>query len=166
MEFGATYPYADKTPKEIGPDRIGSFKGSFGKTLRGLSKDETLAALPTYARDSTKKFPAWKIDFIRQNRELYKRHKKWIDKWLPGILDFYPSFQKFEWNCKGERRDIWRYVIQFRASGIRVKRPTTAPSLVAMPPRPTMLVRGMSAVRPVAAAVVCQTVKETHCKAP
>lgn len=132
MEFGATYPYADKTPKEVGLDKIGSFKGSFGKKLRGLSKDETLAALPTYARDLTKKFPAWKVDFIRQNRELYKRQKKWIDKWLPAILDFYPSFQKFEWNCKGERRDIWRYVVQFRASGIRVKRPTTAPSLVAM----------------------------------
>ena len=44
--------------------------------------------------------------------------------------DFMPSFQKFEWNCKGEERNVWKYVIQFRASGIRVKRPTTAPSLV------------------------------------
>ena len=40
--------------------------------------------------------------------------------------------QKLEWNCKGEERDIWKQVIQFRASGVRVKRPTTAPSLVAM----------------------------------
>ncbi len=48
------------------------------------------------------------------------------------IQDFPSSLQKFEWNCKGEVRDIWKYVIQFRASGVRVKRPTTAPSLVAM----------------------------------
>jgi DNA (cytosine-5)-methyltransferase 1 len=45
---------------------------------------------------------------------------------------FPSSLQKFEWNCKGEKRDIWKYLIQFRASGVRVKRPTTAPSLVAM----------------------------------
>jgi DNA (cytosine-5)-methyltransferase 1 len=55
-----------------------------------------------------------------------------LDKWIPSILVFPPSLQKFEWNCKGEERDIWKYVIQFRASGVRVKRPTTAPSLIAM----------------------------------
>ena len=59
-------------------------------------------------------------------------HRKIIDKWLPKILAFPPSFQKFEWNCKGAKRDLWKLVIQFRASGVRVKRPTTAPSLVAM----------------------------------
>lgn len=132
MEFGATYPYADKCPSSVGQAALGSFKGSFGRSLRGLSKKDALAALPPYARDHAKKFPQWKIDFIRQNRELYKCHKAWIDKWLPLVREFSPSFQKFEWNCKGEKRDVWKYVVQFRASGIRVKRPTTAPSLVAM----------------------------------
>ncbi|MGH9428793.1 MAG: DNA cytosine methyltransferase, partial [Terriglobia bacterium] len=132
MEFGATYPYVDKSPYGVGLTELSQFKGSFGKTLRGMSKDEVLAALPSYARGRAKKFPKWKIDFIRQNREFYRAHKKWIDEWLPSILEFYPSFQKFEWNCKDEPRDIWRYLIQFRASGIRTKRPTTAPSLVAM----------------------------------
>lgn len=132
MEFGATYPYADKSPSGVGLSAIGAFKGSFGQSLRGLSKQDVLAALPPYARNPAKKFPKWKIDFIRQNRDLYNRHKKWIDRWLPSILEFAPSFQKFEWNCKGEERDVWKYIIQFRASGIRVKRPTTAPSLVAM----------------------------------
>ena len=132
MEFGATYPYEDESPWWSGLARLGSFRGSFGASLRGLEKDETLAALPSYARYRGKVFPKWKIDFIRQNRELYKRHKKWIDEWLPSILEFSPSFQKFEWNCKGGDRNVWKYVIQFRASGIRLKRPTTAPSLVAM----------------------------------
>lgn len=130
MEFGATYPYEKKAPAHA--KSIREFKGSFGKPLRGLSREDVVAALPAYARGRKKVFPDWKIEFIRQNRELYQRHKKWIDKWLPAIQDFAPSFQKFEWNCKGEKRDIWRYVIQFRASGIRLKRPTTAPSLVAM----------------------------------
>lgn len=132
MEFGATYPYADKSPSGVGLHDISAFKGSFGQSLLGLSKDEVLAALPPYARDPAKKFPKWKIDFIHHNRYLYKRYKEWIDVWLPSIREFAPSFQKFEWNCKGEERDIWKYLIQFRASGIRVKRPTTAPSLVAM----------------------------------
>lgn len=132
MEFGATYPYIDKTPWKAGLTELGSFKGSFGKSLRGLSRREVLATLPAYARGYRKTFPEWKIDFIKQNRALYKRHKRWIDEWLPSISGFAPSFQKLEWNCRGEARDIWRYVIQFRASGIRVRRPTTAPSLVAM----------------------------------
>lgn len=132
MEFGATYPYQDKSPSGVGLTEIGSFRGSFGQPLRGRSKGEVLVALPAYARDAAETFPKWKIDFIRQNRDLYKRHRTWIDDWLPSILDFSPSFQKLEWNCKDEARDIWRYVIQFRASGIRIKRPTTAPSLVAM----------------------------------
>jgi DNA (cytosine-5)-methyltransferase 1 len=132
MEFGATYPYEEQSPaatRFMGLDR---FKGKFGVPLRGLSRGEVIDAIPTYAHGRAHKFPKWKIDFIRQNRELYRRHKSWIDEWLPSILNFAPSFQKFEWNCKGEERDVWKYVIQFRASGIRLKRPTTAPSLVAM----------------------------------
>jgi DNA (cytosine-5)-methyltransferase 1 len=129
-EFRATYPYKDKAPLHV--RTIRKYRGDLGTPLRGLSREQIAEALPTYARRPGKKFPAWKIDFIRQNRDLYRRHKKWIDNWLPSILEFPPSFQKFEWNCKGEKRDIWRYVIQFRASGIRLKRPSTAPSLIAM----------------------------------
>ena len=132
MEFGATYPFEKCTPHKTDHSELSDFKGSFGQTLCGLSPDEVRRALPAYAREQKPKFPMWKINFIRQNRALYERHKSWIDQWLPEILEFAPSFQKFEWNCKGEPRDIWRFVIQFRASGIRLKRPTTAPSLVAM----------------------------------
>lgn len=132
MEFGATYPYEVQTPAATKYMGLEKHKGSFGLSLRGLSRQETKDSLPSYALGRAHKFPKWKIDFIRQNRELYVRHKEWIDEWLPSILEFAPSFQKFEWNCKGERRDVWKYVIQFRASGIRLKRPTTAPSLVAM----------------------------------
>src|SRR6185295_18329146 len=85
-----------------------------------------------HARVETDTFPDWKIHFIRQNREVYRKNKKWIDKWMPEILQFPSSLQKLEWNCKGGERDIWKYVIQFRASGVRVKRPASSPSLVAM----------------------------------
>ena len=132
MEFGATYPYVRQTPYATEYRGLDRWRVGFGRPLKGLKPDEVRAALPPYARDNSETFPDWKIDFIRKNRELYWRHKSIIDPWLPTILPFAPSFQKLEWNCKGCERDIWQYVIQFRASGIRVKRPTTAPSLVAM----------------------------------
>ena len=36
MEFGATYPYADKSPTGVGLTAIGAFKGSFGRSLGSL----------------------------------------------------------------------------------------------------------------------------------
>lgn len=132
MEFGATYPYEDLTPYALGVPKLCSYRGSHGQSLKGIRKDEVMAALPSYARVPERRFPHWKVLFIGQNRALYERHKLWIDDWLPEIRRFSPSHQKLEWNCCGEARDMWRYVIQFRASGVRVKRATTAPSLVAM----------------------------------
>ena len=132
MEFGATYPYTERTPGGFELSELWSFRGSFGYYLHGLSERDLFLRLPGYARGKMTRFPKWKIDFISQNRALYERNKDWIDEWLPSIRDFLPSFQKLEWNCKGGERRIWQYVIQFRASGIRLKRTTTAPSLVAM----------------------------------
>jgi DNA (cytosine-5)-methyltransferase 1 len=132
MEFGATYPYQTETPHAAGTKRLGHYRGSHGRKLSELDKRERITHLPSHARVKTKTFPDWKVQFIRQNRELYQQNRKWIDKWLPEILEFPPSLQKLEWNCKGGIRDIWKYVIQFRASGVRVKRPTSSPSLVAM----------------------------------
>lgn len=132
MEFGATYPYVDKTPYALDFDNIASFRGALGRSLKGLAIDKIKAALPVYALDEVESFPEWKQHFIRQNREFYKRHKAVIDPWLPRLKGFAPSFQKLEWNWKGGPRDLWQTVIQFRASGIRAKRPTASPSLVAL----------------------------------
>ena len=132
MEFGATYPYEDKTPYSSRVRDLRKTAGSHGQRLIGWSRAQVYSGLPSYARTEEEVFPTWKVQFIRQNRKLYAEHKPWIDKWLPRVLDFPPSFQKFEWNCQGEERVISNFVLQVRASGLRVKRPTTAPSLVAM----------------------------------
>lgn len=132
MEFGANYPFEESTPHGVGTRALLKYRGSHGELLRDFGPQERFDRLPSYAKPKRKRFPEWKIQFIRQNREFYSDNKKWIRPWLKQILDFPPSWQKFEWNCKGEPRDIWRYVLQFRASGVRVKRQTTAPSLVAM----------------------------------
>ena len=132
MEFGATYPFEDITPYALGNRRLSRYRGSHGIMLSTIVPASRFDYLPSYARSSKPQFPDWKEQFIRQNRDYYRKNKEWIKSWLPQILEFPSSLQKFEWNCKGEKRDIWQLVIQFRASGVRVKRPTTAPSLVAM----------------------------------
>lgn len=132
MEFGATYPYGEKTPFATDTETLRQTLGSHGRELGELPAEAIMDNLPSYARTEEDEFPKWKIDFIRQNRELYRDNAEWIDEWLPRILQFPPSLQKLEWNIKGGKRDIWDYVIQFRASGVRVKRRTTAPSLIAM----------------------------------
>ena len=139
MEFGATYPYKKTTPYALGVDKLREFKGNHGKLLENLTDDEVWQSLPSYAGNKRpqKQFPAWKIRFIRHNREFYENNKDWIDEWRQKseIEKFPQSYQKFEWNCRTEDREtwnLWQFVIQFRASGIRIKRDTTAPSLVTM----------------------------------
>lgn len=138
MEFGATYPYEDETPfalvEELHERGLNRYKGNFGVPLFGLTSAEQMNNLPSHARRKEYQFPKWKIDFIRSNRQFYLDNKLWIDPWLArsDLSTMASSLQKFEWNAQGGKRTIWDFVIQIRASGVRIKRPTTAPSLIAM----------------------------------
>jgi DNA (cytosine-5)-methyltransferase 1 len=134
MEFGATYPYEDTTPNRMSLDELRRYRGAHGQPLTETSDLKILfKLLPSHAQRDQSKFPAWKIEFIRKNREFYRRHRGWLDEWIPKIREFPSSLQKLEWNCQGEEnRSIKSYIIQIRPSGVRVKRRTTAPSLVAM----------------------------------
>jgi DNA (cytosine-5)-methyltransferase 1 len=112
---------------------LSAYRGCHGRKIPCSNWDDQAATLPSYARDNRhKQFPEWKKEFIRDNRRFYAANKSWINAWMPQVLQFPQSLQKFEWNCKGDERDLWQTVIQFRASGVRCKRATTAPSLVAM----------------------------------
>ena len=132
MEFGATYPINKRTPNSYSQSYLARFKGSFGVDLKGRTKEQQLALIPVYARSSREEFPRWKIRFIQQNREFFEEHQRKLQSWLPKVQEFAPSFQKLEWNWQQGDRSIWNKVIQFRASGIRVKNPSSAPSLVAL----------------------------------
>lgn len=129
MEFGATYPYETTTPFALSDEDLGSYRGMFGISLADIPSDQRRGFLPHHALDEVEQFPAWKVEFIRKNRAIYQNHHQWIDEWLPSIQRFPHSLQKLEWNCKGAPRDIWQKVVRFRPSGVRVKLPTTAPSL-------------------------------------
>jgi DNA (cytosine-5)-methyltransferase 1 len=140
MEFGATYPYEAETPAGVWKRRPTwglrqmNVTGTFGFTLDGLTISEQKPLIPSHARrENELEFPRWKRQYIRQNRDFYKGNRKWIDPWLNEWQpwDLPSSFQKMEWNAQGEERVIDNFVIQVRASGIRIKRPKTAPSLIA-----------------------------------
>jgi DNA (cytosine-5)-methyltransferase 1 len=136
MEFGATYPFEITTPfaerKLRGNKALDGYRGTHGIPLAELTPDEQWKALPSHARTPEAVFPKWKKDFIRSNRKFYVENQHWIEPWLPMVKPFISSHQKFEWNAQGGNRNLWEYVIQLRASGVRIKRPTTAPSLIAM----------------------------------
>ncbi|WP_202879756.1 DNA (cytosine-5-)-methyltransferase [Ornithinimicrobium pratense] len=140
MEFGATYPFEFETPSAVWERRRKyglsgmHVRGSFGFELDGLPIPEQRARIPSHSRrQGDVEFPRWKRTFIRQNREFYRDNAGWINPWMNQWQpwDFPSSFQKMEWNAQGEERDIDNFVLQVRASGVRIKRPTTAPSLIA-----------------------------------
>lgn len=132
MEFGAGYDYEEKAPAFQSIKQLNYTKGKFGIIVNGSSKDECLSFLPNYARtNKSVVFPAWKIQFIKRNRAFYEDNKIWLDLWLPKIKQFENSHQKFEWNCGNEENPtIFNKIVQFRPSGIRVKKPTYSPALV------------------------------------
>ena len=80
------------------------------------------------------KTPDWKKIFLTKNSEFYTTHKKELDRWLKkwnNLEDFPPSRRKFEWQAQ-DAKDLWNTVLHFRPSGIRAKKPTYVPALVAM----------------------------------
>lgn len=83
----------------------------------------------------TDEYPLWKQAFIKKNRALYMNNKEFIDSWLEKydyLKDFTPTQQKFEWQAGTNIDTLWEGFIQFRPSGIRVKKPDSFPALVAM----------------------------------
>ncbi len=110
------------------------YRGTHGQLLSvAANLEQLLKLLPSHARTDQDVFPDWKIAYIKKNRDFYARHRSWLDDWIPKIHEFASSLQKLEWNCQSEKnRNIRSYILQIRPSGVRVKRITTVPSIVAM----------------------------------
>jgi DNA (cytosine-5)-methyltransferase 1 len=77
--------------------------------------------------------PDWKSNFLRKNAGLYTANKTWIDEWLKNykVQSFPDSRRKLEWQAQDEK-NLATCLIQFRPSGIRVKKQTYVPALVAI----------------------------------
>jgi DNA (cytosine-5)-methyltransferase 1 len=131
-EFWARYEYRSGTPWTSSLEMLRKGVSALPESAT-MSREELLHVLPSYARDHVSRFPLWKQKFIRQNREWYAQYRVFItDDWLVKLRTFPFSHRKLEWNVKGGEQDLWECVLQFRPSGIRAKRYTTSPSLVAM----------------------------------
>lgn len=80
---------------------------------------------------------AWKARFIQRNRDFYTEHRAFLEPWLSAARAT-PSFggarAKFEWQCGAFQAadSLWTLLFQYRPSGIRVKRATYSPALVAL----------------------------------
>lgn len=79
--------------------------------------------------------PQWKASHLAKNYSLYSNHREWIDPWIEkwGVYsDAFPaSRRKLEWQAQDETT-LWECVMHFRPSGIRAKRATYLPALVAI----------------------------------
>ena len=136
-EIGATYPFEHYTPF-VAPlvelrKCLNGHSSNAQSSASAASRSQLMALLPNYARVEQEFFPAWKIAFIRRNREWFRKYRCYVSEaWMETLRTFPASLRKLEWNCQGEERNLWKHVLQFRPSGLRVKRYSTSPSLVAM----------------------------------
>lgn len=79
--------------------------------------------------------PKWKENFLVKNSNFYEAHRKVLEKWKKKwSIDsdlFPPSRRKLEWQAQ-DTPSLWETVMHLRPSGIRAKRATYLPALVAI----------------------------------
>jgi DNA (cytosine-5)-methyltransferase 1 len=104
--------------------------------------DKSLPGFPIWADDWVlekdlkipRGTPDWKENFLRKNSEFYSMHKTVLNKWLKKwnhLEHFPPSRRKFEWQAQ-DAKTLLETVMHFRPSGIRAKKATYVPALVAI----------------------------------
>jgi len=79
--------------------------------------------------------PKWKQLIIEKNRNIYIDNKEKLDIWFKKYKNLKwvkKTHRKFEWQANHSIDSIYEGIIQFRPSGVRVKKPTEFPALVAM----------------------------------
>ncbi len=86
--------------------------------------------------EDLEQYPDWKKNFILKNNSLYLNNKIFLNKWLKKAFantNFKGSKSLFEWQAgQTEEPNIWENIMQFRPSGLRIKKPTHSPALVAI----------------------------------
>jgi DNA (cytosine-5)-methyltransferase 1 len=91
----------------------------------------------SYTEPEFASLPQWKRDYITKNRPLYEKYREQWDKWYlkhETLIKRKEIYGKLEWQAgkKKEHDSIFNQFIQFRQSGIRVKKREYFPTLVAI----------------------------------
>jgi DNA (cytosine-5)-methyltransferase 1 len=105
-----------------------------------LNIDLKIIGFPIWSDDFKSNYliddlPKWKSIIILKNRNLYARNKIFIEKWLKKYEQLKwlnSTHKKMEWQAGNDINNIYEGLIQFRPSGVRVKRPNKFSTLVAM----------------------------------
>ena len=98
-----------------------------------LWSDEWVKLSNTSKTTRLRGVPDWKRTFLENNWTFYETHKAVIDRWRRGtsLEEFPVSRRKLEWQAQ-DAESVWDCAVHFRPSGIRVKKLTYLPALVAM----------------------------------
>jgi DNA (cytosine-5)-methyltransferase 1 len=114
----------------------------FVVVMRERLAGKSLPGFPIWANDwvllKDLKIPAdtpdWKANFLQKNSEFYTAHRvvlnKWLKKWN-NLEHFPPSRRMFEWQAQ-DTSTLWETIMHFRPSGIRAKKATYVPAMVAI----------------------------------
>ena len=131
MEFGATYPIEGIDPSVVTLKRPQAIRGFAWPITQQREEMEPNMGLLAFACARARvsqletTIPHAKPQFVPKACRLGRR----VDACHAGSPS---SFQKLEWNCKGEARQLALHILQARPSGIRVKRANWSPALVAL----------------------------------
>ena len=115
--------------------------------LQSLRREQRTIITPLWPhyfdpRKNISKEPEWKRKLIKRNRDFYKENADVYDAWYKRHKKHFDqlcqSDKKFEWNAGDELDNVWEGIIQFRPSGVRVKRPDFIPTLVAINQTPIL----------------------------
>jgi DNA (cytosine-5)-methyltransferase 1 len=85
--------------------------------------------------EDSSSYAKWKQDYISHNKSLYSKNPEFWDAWMTKHTELLAKrdiYRKLEWQVGEYDTSIWNHFIQLRQSGIRVKKGTRFPTLVAM----------------------------------
>ncbi|HAM63147.1 MAG: hypothetical protein A2Y20_04920 [Firmicutes bacterium GWF2_51_9] len=138
--------YFDKGESNLEPDKIKIIEMWESLRLKLMNSNVKIIS-PVWTKyfeenlDLTK-VPEWKKKIIVRNQEFYLENRELIDNWIEENFEFFSkqndSNKKFEWNAGDAIHSIWEGIIQFRPSGVRVKKPDFLPTFVAINQTPIL----------------------------
>ena len=117
----------------------------FVQLIRALTN--TVPAFPVwvdYWRENAldQDMPTWKVAIVQKNFDFYFKHKAILDSWLTKHSvrtspHFTASKRKLEWQAQ-DMTSLFEGLVHFRPSGVRVKKATYLPALVAITQTPVI----------------------------